>query len=826
MKTSQSPMRGSLFLLLACFCLEACTAVDYITITQPLQDSETIVSSNQTFKLGFFSPANSSGRYVGIMFNVPAVAVVWVANRDRPLNDSSGTLTISGDGNLVVLNGQKEILWSSNVSNSVANSTAQLLDTGNLVLTDNPSGRTLWESFQIPTDSYLRRMRLSSSTKGQKIRLTSWRNASDPSIGSFSLGIEPQQTPQLFIWNDNKPYWRSGPWNSSAFIGVSAMDPVYLNGFNLVTDDTGLVSATFTYSSDSGLLYLELSSSGSILQKVLSDRKGDWEVTWSSQGSQCDVYGICGPFGSCKPHGSPICTCLQGFEPRDKVEWEGGNWTSGCTRREMLQCERNNSVRSEGKQDGFLKLPNTKVPDLAEWVATSEDECGTQCSNNCSCLAYASYPGIGCMHWKGSLIDIQQFSSSYGADLYIRVPYSELGKKRDMKAVIATSVIAASLFIAVSLYFCWKWWTKHKGKDQDDQVSSFEPAYNVENMVSKTGDGAKLEELPLYTYETLAKATDNFEHCNELGKGGFGQVYKGKLLDGQEIAVKRLSNTSGQGIEEFMNEVVVISKLQHRNLVRLIGCCAEREEKMLVYEYMPNKSLDFHIFDSDKPSVLDWKKRVTIVDGIGRGLLYLHRDSRLKIIHRDLKASNILLDKELRPKISDFGLARIFRGNEDQANTRRVVGTYGYIAPEYAMEGMFSEKSDVYSFGVLLLEIVTGRRNSNFYYHENELSLLGYAWKLWNEKEAVKLIDAAMFVPGIEKEVLRYVHAGLLCVQEFAKDRPDISAVLSMLNSEISDLPLPKLPAYTRRLGSSESDSSSQRVGSINNVTVTIVEGQ
>ncbi|XP_027086057.1 G-type lectin S-receptor-like serine/threonine-protein kinase At1g11300 [Coffea arabica] len=825
MITSQSPMRGSLFLLLACFCLEACTAVDYITITQPLQDSKTIVSSGQTFKLGFFSPANSSDRYVGIMFNVPAVAVVWVANRDRPLNDSSGTLTISGDGNLVVLNGQKEILWSSNVSNSVANSTAQLLDTGNLVLTDNSSGRTLWESFQIPTNSYLRWMRLSSSTKGQKIRLTSWRSPSDPSIGSFSLGVEPQQIPQLFLWNDNKPYWRSGPWNGNVFIGIPGMDLVYLNDFNLVTDDSGLVSATFTYANDTALLYYELSSSGSILQKFLSDRKGDWEVTWSSPRSPCDVYGKCGPFGSCNPHGSPICTCLQGFEPRDKVEWEGGNWTSGCTRRAMLQCERNNSVRSDGKQDGFLKLPNTKVPDLAEWVATSEDECGTQCSNNCSCLAYASYPGIGCMHWTGSLIDIQQFPSSDGADLYIRVPYSELGKKRDMKAVIATSVIAASLSFALSAYFCWKWLAKQKGKE--DQISLIEAGevYKVESLFSHNLEQPKLEELQLYSYETLANATDDFEPKNELGKGGFGPVYKGKLSDGQGIAVKKLSKSSGQGTEEFMNEVMVISKLQHRNLVRLLGCCVEREEKMLVYEYMPNKSLDTYLFEPSKRGLLDWNTRISIIEGIARGLLYLHRDSRLKIIHRDLKASNILLDDQLKPKISDFGLARIFGGNQDQANTDRVVGTYGYMAPEYAMEGRFSEKSDVYSFGVLLLEIVSGRRNTGFYHDEYELSLLGYAWKLWNGNDITNLIDPLIFDPCIEVEVKRYVHVGLLSVQEYTKDRPNVSTVLSMLNSEIADLPRPNLPAYIGRLGAS-ARCPQKSTDSVNGASLTSVLGR
>ncbi|KAG5235591.1 G-type lectin S-receptor serine/threonine-protein kinase [Salix suchowensis] len=174
---------------------------------------------------------------------------------------------------------------------------------------------------------------------------------------------------------------------------------------------------------------------------------------------------------------------------------------------------------------------------------------------------------------------------------------------------------------------------------------------------------------------TIAHATDTFSDTNKLGEGGFGPVYKGILIGGQQIAVKRLSKSSGQGLDEFKNEVMLIAKLQHRNLVKLLGCCVHEDERMLIYEYMPNKSLDFFIFDQTRRKLLDWRKRINIIGGIARGLLYLHQDSRLRIIHRDIKPSNILVDEELNPKISDFGLARMFGGDQTEAKTNRVVGT-------------------------------------------------------------------------------------------------------------------------------------------------------
>ncbi|KAK1261138.1 Receptor-like serine/threonine-protein kinase SD1-7 [Acorus gramineus] len=283
-------------------------------------------------------------------------------------------------------------------------------------------------------------------------------------------------------------------------------------------------------------------------------------------------------------------------------------------------------------------------------------------------------------------------------------------------------------------------------------------------------------------------ATDTFSNANKIRKGGFGLVYKGMLEDDQEIAVKRLSRNSTQSFDEFKNEVMLIAKLQHRNLVRLLGCCAEGDECMLIYEYMPNKSLDTFLSGKRSPC-LDWRRCYDIILGIARGLVYLHQDSRFRIIHRDLKAGNILLDKEMNPKISDFGMARIFKGDHGEANTKRVVGTYGYMSPEYAMNGIFSVKSDVFSFGVLVLEIMSGKKNRGVYRSQPHINLLAHAWMLWKEGNALELLNVSMGYSSPISEVMRCIQTSLLCVQERVEDRPTMSSVVMMLSSETVVLP-------------------------------------
>nr|XP_011471052.1 PREDICTED: putative cysteine-rich receptor-like protein kinase 35 [Fragaria vesca subsp. vesca] len=336
-------------------------------------------------------------------------------------------------------------------------------------------------------------------------------------------------------------------------------------------------------------------------------------------------------------------------------------------------------------------------------------------------------------------------------------------------------------------------------------------------------DGKMGQDISVFSYKSILAATRNFSDENKLGEGGFGFVYQGKLVTGQEIAVKKLSKNSEQGALEFKNELILVYELQHMNLVRLFGFCIHGEERMLIYEYMPNKSLDYFLFDSTRSVLLDWKKRFNIIEGVAQGLLYLHKYSRMRVIHRDLKASNILLDESMNPRISDFGMARTLSTKDElEANTKRIVGTYGYMSPEYVMGGNFSIKSDVYSFGVLMLEILGGRRNNSFYNDDRVLTLVEYTWELWKKGAALELMDPTLGNSCDEDQLLRCIHVGLLCVEEKATDRPNMSDIISMLTNKSVPLPKPTKPAFCtkRNVIMSGVDGKGPELVSINGLSI------
>ncbi|KAK4728031.1 hypothetical protein R3W88_032948 [Solanum pinnatisectum] len=283
----------------------------------------------------------------------------------------------------------------------------------------------------------------------------------------------------------------------------------------------------------------------------------------------------------------------------------------------------------------------------------------------------------------------------------------------------------------------------------------------------------------------IRAATNNFDPANKIGEGGFGPVYKGVLADGAIIAVKQLSSKSKQGNREFVNEIGMISALQHPNLVKLYGCCIEGNQLLVIYEYMENNCLARALFGRDDQRLnIDWATRKRICSGIAKGLAYLHEESRLKIVHRDIKCTNVLLDKDLNAKISDFGLAKLDEEENTHISTR-IAGTVGYMAPEYAMRGYLTDKADVYSFGVVLLEIVSGKSNTNYRPKEEFVYLLDWAYVLQEQGNLLELVDPRLGINYSKKEAMRMINLSLLCTNPSPTLRPSMSSVVSMLEGKL-----------------------------------------
>lgn len=301
------------------------------------------------------------------------------------------------------------------------------------------------------------------------------------------------------------------------------------------------------------------------------------------------------------------------------------------------------------------------------------------------------------------------------------------------------------------------------------------------------------QEQKLFPFETLLAATKDFHPTHKLGEGGFGPVFKGKLDDGREIAVKKLSHSSNQGKKEFMNEAKLLARVQHRNVVNLLGYCVHGVEKLLVYEYVTNESLDKLLFKSNRREELDWKRRYDIIAGIAKGLLYLHEDSHNCIIHRDIKASNILLDDKWVPKIADFGMARLFPEDQTHVNTR-VAGTNGYMAPEYVMHGHLSVKADVFSFGVLVLELISSQRNSSFNLQVDAQNLIDWAYKLYKKGRSLEIMDSTLASSAANDQVAMCIQIGLLCTQGDPQLRPTMRRVVVMLSKKHGTLEEPTRP--------------------------------
>ncbi|RXH99298.1 hypothetical protein DVH24_011623 [Malus domestica] len=771
----------SFVFVFCCYLPLFCSASSSISQGQSIQDGETLISDGQNFELGFFSPGNSSFRYVGIRYyNISDPPVIWVANKENPISGEFGVLKIGSDGNLVVLDGNGTAVWSTNASTATnttaTNTTATLSDEGSLVLSGTgDAGEVYWQSFDHPADTFLPGMKVEvNDAIGENRFLSSWKSESDPSAGGYSMGVDPRGSPQFVIWEGSERRWRSGHWNKQIFIGMPTMPTSYESGFRL-SDENANGSSYFTFklSSTSEKLRFRIGWDGyeELLRWV--EEKNQWEVIESqpNKTNQCEFYNKCGKFGVCSASddSGSICSCMHGFQPRDSDQWMKGNWSEGCLRKTLLQCQRNstNGTAASDEKDGFVGIRGAKLPDFADLVNAGPGEgCEGKCLENCSCTAYAFVEGIGCMMWTGDLIDVEQFTLG-GNTLQIRVAHSDLGKVQIQLSFFLLVLLLSFLFlksICVSLsgfglYFLYK---KNQRVNRSNKkklstvviavISVAGAVFVVIILLLLWWFKAKLKVLPISSSISWLRGSDT--PMLDAGKS-------------EEFS----TDTSGS--------VNVFAQGNQAN----------------------GSELPLFNFNPAKQALLDWRKRFTIIEGIARGLLYLLRDSRLGIIHRDLKASNILLDDDMIPKILDFGMARIFGAYKEEET--------GYIAPEYAIEGLFSVKPDVYSFGVLLLEI---------------------AWHLWNENRAADLINPSITetCSDYQTELLRCIQVGVSCVQDSAASRPTMAAAVLMLESEIASLLVPVQPIFTSilRYVDTKFITDGQDLISSNFVTITMLDGR
>ncbi|GKV51472.1 hypothetical protein SLEP1_g58125 [Rubroshorea leprosula] len=769
-----------------------------------LRYGELLQSSNAIFKFGFFlADGRKNESYLGLWYHsnnelwgqgeeiVPTMwGPLWIANRDAPIFNRSGILVIDSNGNLKILSGQTEIITLYQTQASI-NASAILRDDGNFVLRQlNPDGSVkgiLWQSFEHPTETLLPGMKLGIATT-----LTSSISSASPGSGSYTLGMDPNGTKQLVMWRREVLYWRSGSWRESSadFQNFTRHDHGYNFSFTQNENET-----YFSYTENQ--LY--------IFPRITMTYDGDVLISLSSN----------------------VFLSLSCYYP-------GGVDKKGCVKPNLPECRGTIRLYDDygyiTQRHGMMSTDGFRFNESDNLTL---DDCRAKCLFNCSCFAYATANienDTGCEIWSSSGIFRETKDDAPGQTIYI------LRSNKRNKWWLWLIIAVGGILVLPSLFsYCYVIWKKciSEGDENIDQ-----------RMLIKELEGSELPSLPFekpkrykkerkdlhaFSFESIASATNYFSTANKLGQGGFGPVYKGILHDGREVAVKRLSTSSGQGVTEFKNEAILIARLQHTNLVRLLGFCIQGDEKILIYEYMPNKSLDSILFDVVKRKILNWKRRFVIIEGIAQGLLYLHKYSRLRVIHRDLKASNILLDNEMNPKISDFGMARIFGENESEENTTRVVGTYGYISPEYAFHGLLSIKTDVFSFGVLLLEIVSGRKINSHYHTEDHLNLTGFAWQLWTEDRGLELIDPTLdeFCP--HDQILRCVHISLLCVQDHAVDRPTMSDVVSMLSNETVPLPKPNQPGFfitTANVKEAGVPKINSDRCSINQVSISVMEAR
>ncbi|KAJ4794563.1 Serine/threonine-protein kinase [Rhynchospora pubera] len=690
----------------------ACTSSANDTLVQGerLSNNRTLVSNGNLFEFGFFTQ-DAINYFLGIWVKNSSDddGVVWTANREKPVtNISFSELSFSLDGDLVLIQSQSLIWSTNNTGRKPISGIAKLLDNGNLVLR-NPtnSSEIMWQSFDHPTDVWLPGAPLNYLFEGPNLFLSS---------GLYSL------KPESCI------FYSKNSINCSFIISHVASELAYKYyfagsdfGLDIWEQDSGVLSLKYvrgTYA------FIKLNNSGYVNLMQWDSTLRSFK-TRSSRGSNniCDYSLLCKNKALCSVQFFTFKSCGCPSEPEQSIPT---SWTPPVSGNTLLtkwydQCSKTISVDCTN-DPGFYGTDGYSLYRIYDYsdnfniqMVQSSEDCNLACSSDCSCIAY-SYNAKTCKIWNGNFLKTYRQDYSLFLEIFVRISFGSSYHKdhKGANKVTVLCVIGGLSLLSAVLILCWRC-SRRLLMAEKVKVDEF---------------------LTLYSYSLIKKITKNFSE--KLGEGGFGTVYKGSFSDSTPIAIKRLKGRV-QEEKQFRTEVQTIGIIRHAYLVRLLGFCSEGSRRVLVYEYMSNGSLDSHLF-VESSSILGWQERYKIADGIARGLTYLHEECRDCIIHCDIKPENVLLDENFRPKIADFGMAKLL-GRDFSRVLTTIRGTAGYLAPEWYSGEKITQKADVYSFGMMLFEIISGKRNLSKFNNRRYPYFPLFAMIKMNEGEVVCLVD-------------------------------------------------------------------------------------
>ncbi|KAL3510894.1 hypothetical protein ACH5RR_030295 [Cinchona calisaya] len=760
-------------LFLSAFCLlaeENPLNISLGSSLTPTGNSSTWLSRSGLFAFGFYKQGN--GYVVGIFLaGIPQRTLVWIANRDSPNFSSNVSLVLSGDdGRLVLRQTGKIDLPIANPSESI--SSASMLDSGNFVLY-NSKRMVIWQSFDHPTNTLLPGQKLVANQD-----LISSASETDDSKGIFRLVMQgdgnlvqyPTGIPRV-----QDAYWASGTFGSGPNITLNIEDDGHLYLINSSVNI--IVNLTIGgYPSDKIINLMKIDVDGIFRLYSIHLDRGNQSIRWESTNNKCDPKGLCGLNGFCTVNDTEVyCKCLPGFDFVDQ-----GNWRSGCERNFTAE-----SCKTKGSDKFAIRHEHYTVWDsdsYDEFDTKTEEDCANACLQDCNCEV-AFFKDQRCGKQKlplrfgkrstDSNVALVKVGILGSTDSNIALPKSS--NKEVRKDILVSGIlffVFGILILSTAVIFVYRNQIWGYTKISPNIYVKF-----VEDVAPRT-----------FTFLELEQATNEFKE--ELGRGAFGTVYKGNLPNSQKVvAVKRLERVlATEGEKEFQNEIIVIGKTHHRNLVRLLGYCLDGNRRLLVYEYMSNGTLADILFKQESHPC--WDERIRIACDIARGILYLHEECETQIIHCDIKPQNILINDNRCAKTSDFGLAKLLNHNQTRTYTA-VRGTRGYVAPEWHRKLPVTIKADVYSFGIVLLEIICCRKSVDWSTPEDRAILEEWAYDCFEAGEIHKLVGDEEVVD--KRKLERMIKIAIWCIQDEPALRPSMKKVLLMLEGTI-EIPVPPSP--------------------------------